>query len=92
MKTPSPGIANAPIPTIQPNAPPGACARRRTLRSLSVLLVREILGSLLVGQQDRQIVIAETGSSQIVRDFDRLRLTLCETKYGFLCHVSSPYY
>jgi hypothetical protein len=65
MKGPSPGIASAPIPTIQPKAPPkdraASCASRRALGRLGILLVREILGSLVVRKQNRDIVLGEAG-------------------------------
>src|ERR1019366_6586522 len=69
-----------------------ACSGRRAFRSLCMLLVSEILGSLLVGKKNRYVVLGEAGRFRIFSYRDRLRLTLCYAKYCLLCHVLSPYY
>jgi len=51
-----------------------------------VLLVREVLASLLVGEENRYVVVGKAGHLQLVGDHDCLRFALRNTKYCFLCH------
>ena len=54
-----------------------------------MLFVSEILTSLLIGKQNRYVVLAEAGGFEIIGYVDRLGLPLRDTKYCFLCHVIS---
>jgi hypothetical protein len=62
MKGPSLGMASAPIPTIQPRAPPNTAPPVAPVAAppeLGVLLVSEILGSFFVRKENRYVVLGE---------------------------------
>src|SRR5664279_587309 len=83
MKGPTPGMANAPIPAIHPDAP---CARTgdRAFRGFRVLFMSEIPSRPLVGEQHGDVVVGEARGFELIDNLIGLPARGGDTEYRFL--------
>src|ERR1019366_9273931 len=91
MNGPTPGMANAPIPAIHPNAPPdsatSAGAGDSTFRDFCVLLVREIAGCALIGEEHGDVVVGEVRGLELIDNSIGLLSGGGDAEYRFLRHI-----